>query len=105
MMYHVTDNHKTIFDINDSTEGETIEEKIRRVVENNEPIEDGAPLIFTERKDGVSWNTNIRTDRFELAVEGMDSVAASKLAKRKEMLSPPTETKATTNPDGVSTSD
>ena len=35
-------------------EGEYIEEKVRRITENNEPIEDGAPIIYTERKDGVN---------------------------------------------------
>ena len=34
-------------------EGEYIEEKVARVVENKEPIEDGAPIIYTERKNGV----------------------------------------------------
>ena len=33
------------------TQGESIEEKVRRVVDNNEPIEDTAPMIYTERKD------------------------------------------------------
>ena len=35
-------------------EGEYIEEKVRRITENGEPIEDGAPIIYTERKDGVN---------------------------------------------------
>ena len=34
-------------------EGEQIEEKVRRIINNNEPITDGAPIIFTEKKDGV----------------------------------------------------
>ena len=44
-------------------EGEQIEEKVRRIVNNNEPITDGAPIIFTEKKDGVLPEYNIRTDR------------------------------------------
>ena len=43
-------------------EGEYIEEKVRRVVNQNEPIEDGAPIIFQERGDGVKPEFNIRTD-------------------------------------------
>ena len=31
-------------------EGGQIEEKVRRIVDNNEPITDGAPIIFTEKK-------------------------------------------------------
>ena len=34
-------------------EAETIEEKINRIVNNKEPITDGAPIIYTERKEGV----------------------------------------------------
>ena len=34
-------------------EAESIEEKVRRIVNENEPIEDGAPIIFQERIDGV----------------------------------------------------
>ena len=32
-------------------EGETIEQKVNRIVNNNEPITDGAPIIFTDRYD------------------------------------------------------
>ena len=34
-------------------DGESIEEKIERVMLTGEAIEDGAPLIYTERKDGI----------------------------------------------------
>ena len=34
-------------------EGESIEKKVAKLIENNEPITDGAPIIFTEKKDGV----------------------------------------------------
>lgn len=65
-------------------EGETIEQKIERIVTNKEPIKDGAPQIYTERKDGIIAAYNIRTDRFEIAAEAMDKVAASIAAKREE---------------------
>mgnify|MGYP001282734945 CR=1 FL=1 len=64
------------------TEGEPIEHKIERVVSNKEPITDGAPSIFTERKDGVVSAYNIRTDRWEVATEAMDKVSGSIQAKR-----------------------
>ena len=35
------------------TEGERLECKIERMTENNEPIGETAPLIYTPRKDGV----------------------------------------------------
>lgn len=65
-------------------EGESIEEKVERVMTNNEPIKDGAPEIFTERKDGVLSAYNIRTDRWEIATEAMDMVQKSIQAKRDE---------------------
>lgn len=63
-------------------EGETIEKKVRRITENKEPIKDGAPEIFTERKDGVIPSTNIRTDRWEIATDAMDAVNRDRQAKR-----------------------
>lgn len=65
------------------TEGETIENKIRRITNNEEPITDGAPLVYTDRKDGVRPEHDIRTDRFEIAVEAMDKVTKDAIAKRE----------------------
>jgi|SaaInlV_120m_DNA_3_1039746.scaffolds.fasta_scaffold04878_7 hypothetical protein len=64
--------------------GETIEEKVERVVNNGDPIEDGAPRIYTERKDGVGAQYDIRTDRWEIAVDAMDAVVGSYKAKREQ---------------------
>ncbi len=67
-------------------EGETIEKKIERIVHNKEPITDGAPELFTERKDGVIAAYNIRTDRWEVAADAMDAVGRSIQAKRETKL-------------------
>lgn len=67
-------------------EGETIEKKVARVVENNEPITDGAPIIYTEKKDGVLPQYDIRTDRWDIALEAMDKVNQANIAKSKEYL-------------------
>ena len=75
-----------MIELNDSIEGETIEEKVMRITENNEPIEDGAPIIFTDRKDGVLPAFDVRTDRFEIAIDGMDYVTKSNLARRNDYL-------------------
>ena len=56
--------------------------KVRRIVHEKEPIKDGAPIIYTDRKDGVQAGFNVRTDRFEVATEAMDKVSKSKIAKR-----------------------
>lgn len=82
-MYRKNALPRTSARVNNSVAGETIEQKIRRIVYENEPIEDGAPIIFTERKDGVLPEHNIRTDRWELAVEAMDKVTKAQLAKRE----------------------
>lgn len=68
---------------NESYEGETIENKVRRITESNEPISDGAPLIYQERKDGVDPACDIRTDRFEIAVEATTAIQKTKQAKRE----------------------
>ena len=63
--------------------GESIETKVKRITENNEPITDGAPIIYTNRDDGVLPAYNIRTDRWEVAQEAMDAVNQANLAKSK----------------------
>lgn len=64
-------------------EGESIEAKVRRITENNEPITDGAPIIYTNRDDGVLPAYNIRTDRWDIAQTAMDAVNQANLAKSK----------------------
>ena len=64
-------------------EGEPIELKIERIMSNKEPIKDGAPEIYTERKEGVKSAYNIRTDRWEVATEAMDVVSKTVMAKRE----------------------
>ena len=81
-MYKKNPIPKTSQTHNESYIGESIERKVERIVTNNEPIKDGAPLIFTDRKDGVGAEYDPRTDRFEIAVEAMDKVTASHAAKR-----------------------
>ena len=57
---------------------------MERIINNKEPIKDGAPLIYTERKDGVKASTNIRTDRWGVALEATDKIAKSYKARREE---------------------
>lgn len=71
---------------NEVYEGETIETKVSRIVNEKAPIEDGAPIIFTERADGVLPAYDIRTDRWDLAVNAMDAVNKAKIAKREEFM-------------------
>lgn len=85
-MRRKTKYNRTSLNVCNTYEGEMIEEKVNRILNNKEPIKDGAPIIFTERRDGVDPAHNIRTDRFELAVDAMDKVNRSKLAKREDRL-------------------
>lgn len=91
---------KTKFNINESVEGETIEQKINRVINNGEPIDDSAPIIYQERKEGIRPEFDIRTDRFDIAIDAMDAVSKSKVAKRIDFHTKKEEKKA---PGGAST--
>lgn len=68
---------------NELYEGESIEEKVRRVVMSKEPIEAISPMIYTERKDGVKPEYDIRTDRWEIAQSAMTTIATGKREVRK----------------------
>lgn len=70
-------------------EGEPIEDKIRRILDENEPITDGAPVIYTDKKDGVRPEFNIRADKWDIAIQAMDKVSnyeASKYLQNEENL-------------------
>ena len=66
-------------------EGETIEEKVARIVQTKEPITDTAPIIYTEKKDGVLPAYNIRTDRFDLAIDAYDKIEMERIAKKNQI--------------------
>lgn len=61
-------------------EGENILTKIRRILDENEPLTDGAPLIYTPKEDGVKPEYDIRTDKWQIAINAMDRVNAYKLS-------------------------
>lgn len=104
-MYKKQSPDKTQLNVNDSYEGETIEEKIRRIVNNKEPIKDGAPLIYTDRKEGVQPAYDVRTDRFDLALEATDSIAKGHITKREERHKPKDEPKKDGGTEPIPTTD
>lgn len=64
------------------------EVKLRKIINgeaNN--MEDGVfPTIYTEKKDGVQPEFDIRTDRFEVAIDAMDKInqsIANQIAKSR----------------------
>ena len=79
-MYKTPIMHKSLIRVKQSVEGEAIELKVKRLIENKEPIKDGSPLVYTERSKGVDPAHNIRTDRFEIACDAMDKVHKSNLS-------------------------
>lgn len=69
-------------------EAEPREVKLRKIISgeaNN--MEDGVfPTIYTEKKDGVQPEFDIRTDRFEVAIDAIDKInqsVANQIAKTK----------------------
>lgn len=69
-------------------QAEPREVKLRKIINgeaNN--MEDGVfPTIYTEKKDGVQPEFDIRTDRFEVAIDAMDKInqsIANQIAKSK----------------------
>lgn len=69
-------------------QAEPREVKLRKIIsgESND-MEDGVfPTIYTEKKDGVQPEFDIRTDRFEVAIDAIDKInqsAANQIAKNK----------------------
>ena len=69
-------------------QAEPREVKLRKIISGeSSSMEDGVfPTIYTEKKDGVLPEYDIRTDRFEVAIEAMDKInqsTASQVAKNK----------------------
>lgn len=64
------------------------EVKLRKIISGeSSSMEDGVfPTIYTEKRDGVLPEYDIRTDRFEVAIDAMDKInqsAANQIAKSK----------------------
>lgn len=72
--------------------GESIEEQLRRLTTNKQPIPENVPPIYTPMKDGVIADYDIRADRFEVAIQAADKFAASDTARAAEIAhyEPPT---------------
>lgn len=74
--------------VNKAKQGEPLEIKIARMLTGKETIPADVPLIYTERKDGVLPEYDIRTDRHEIAIDAMDKVSKSYKHKREERHKP-----------------
>lgn len=69
-------------------QAEPREVKLRKIISGEASnMEDGVfPTIYTEKKDGVQPEFDIRTDRFEVAIDAIDKInqsVANQVAKSK----------------------
>lgn len=80
--------YKSSLKTTESFVGEPLEEKVRRVIDSGAPVEAVSPMYYTERKEGVKPETDIRTDRFEIALNAMDGITKGIRQKREERMNP-----------------
>lgn len=88
--------HKNLKPDNDIYEGQSIERMVEQAETSKQPIQATSPTLYTPRKDGVRAETNIRTDRWDLALKAMDKVTGSYRATRQEFIKSQKENKDTT---------
>lgn len=87
-MKTATNRKGYINDPNLTYQAEPREVKLRKIISGESSnMEDGVfPTIYTEKKDGVLPEYDIRTDRFEVALDAFDKInqsTANKIAKNK----------------------
>lgn len=87
-MKTATSRKGCINDPNITYQAEPREVKLRKIINGeSKDMEDGVfPTIYTEKKDGVMPEYDIRTDRFEVALDAIDKInrsTAEKAAKSK----------------------
>lgn len=61
--------------------GETLIKKCQRILDEGEPLTDGAPMIYTPKQAGVRPEYNVRADKWDLAMNAMDRVNNYKLTE------------------------
>lgn len=62
-------------------EGKSLEERMRLITQTKEPIKCVTTRIYQEKNEGVAPECDIRTDRFDIAVEAMNKVAVTELTE------------------------
>lgn len=83
-MYNKNKPQETTIELNEAVIGESLETKIERILENGEGVTEAVPIIHTPRAEGVLPEYNVRTDRFDVALEGTDYIQKSNTAKAEE---------------------
>lgn len=82
---------RTQFELYETYEASPLIVKLKRKMEGiateGADIDESIPIIYTNRADGVFPETNIRSDRFEIAREAIDKINqahAEKILKKQE---------------------
>lgn len=65
------------------TDGEFLEDKVARMIQNKEPIKVGAQLIYQQRGEKVNPAYDIRADVMEIAVDMGHKASMAAVAARK----------------------
>jgi len=68
--------------VNTSVEGESLINEVERMVNNKESIKNTKSLIYTNRSEGVLTAFNIRSDRFDIAIDATDKIRKSYQARK-----------------------
>lgn len=61
--------------------GQSIEQQLRKIKAENQPIPGVFPELFTPAEAGVIPDMDVRTDRFEIAYNAKNKYEASETAK------------------------
>lgn len=102
-MRKTTVTRTRLLKINNSYEAKSLEQQLRAVMAGEKIETSGKALIYTERKEGVRPETNIKSDRFELAQEAIDYVNKTNIAKRDAFAKAEGEAGKTTTSNGETT--
>ncbi len=77
---------KTSIRCNEGFEGKSIEREIEIATQSKQPIAANSPLIYTKKSEGVHPEYDIRTDRWDIALDAMDNVNKSRIAKQEAVM-------------------
>lgn len=74
-MYNYKKPLPTSLRVNKWEIGENMEAKIRRIIANKEQVKDNVELMYSDVTTGVPPQFNIRSDKFETAINALDDNA------------------------------
>lgn len=80
-MYKQTSFSGGLINTDNTYEAKSLMCQLRKITEEQTPIEETAPIIYTNKKDGVLKEYDIKTDRFEVAMEAMGKMRSAELTE------------------------